>query len=96
MWLTQTLTRIGEKNLTKDELIKDLEAFGAIAGDDGDRLIEHLAVKFKVFDTNDDKSLFKAGYDEGVRAILTYIAYARNDYEQLKAKVNSDERRKRN
>lgn len=95
MLLTQTLTRLGEKNMDEKELLKDLDAFSSITGEDGDRIIEHLAVKFKIFDTNDSKPSFKAGFDEGARAVITYLAYARNDLDQLKKKVD-DERRKRN
>lgn len=87
MWLTQTLRHVSSKNLNRDELLKDLEAFSALQGDDGDRVLDHLCAKFKAFDVSDNKDLFKAGYDEGVRAVLIYMAYAREDYNNLKEKV---------
>ena len=83
----QTLPRVLKKNLNKDEALKDIEAFSVLEGSSGDRLLEHLTLKFNVFETARDKTLFQAGFDEGVRAILTYMETQRILYPKVKQKL---------
>lgn len=83
----QTLPRVLKKNLDRAEALKDIESFSILEGDQGDRLLEHLALKFQVFQTARDKTLFQAGFDEGVRAVLVYLEEQRVRYPQVKQQL---------
>lgn len=90
MWLTQTYPSVGKKNLDKEEARKDIGAFSSLEGEPGDRILEHLCASFSAFDTKRTKEPFEAGFDEGVRAVLIYIAAMRSDYGKIKLKIEEN------
>lgn len=91
MFLRQTLANVLKKNFDKKEAIKDVSAFSALDGEQGDRIIEHLCAKFKMFDSGRSKTEHEAGYDEGARAVITYLSMLRIRHSDVKTnlEVNS-------
>lgn len=87
MSLKQNLLNALKKNYNKQEAIRDISSFAALEGDDGERILEHLFKKFRVFDYARNKDLFQAGFDEGAKAVLVYIATMRSDYKEIKQKL---------
>jgi hypothetical protein len=84
----QTLHNVLKKNWNKQEAVQDIGAFAALEGDDGDRVLEHLARVFEVYETSRNKNAFQAGYDEGVKAIFFYLETMRTTYGETLERIN--------
>jgi NOL1/NOP2/fmu family ribosome biogenesis protein len=87
MFLQQNLPHVLDKNLNKAEALKDIQAFSAIEGEAGDRILHHLCIKFGVFEGKRSRTEHEAGFDEGVKAVLVYLGRMKNDYGKVKQKL---------
>lgn len=85
--MLEFLSRLFRKNLDANEALADIGSFSALEGEAGEKILQHLAIKYKVFETVREKSQFQAGFDEGARSVVMYLAQARHDYGNMKRDI---------